>query len=119
MEIFEVSKKIEQKIKLLEEGRSRLEEKAHYKAETISNYDRKMAIVLIKLKNGESLGIGEAIIEKPPASIMDKIARGICWEDKLAMETADADYKLTVEKLKSIEAELNGYQSIFRHLERV
>jgi hypothetical protein len=118
-DIGDVARLIEQKINLLQEGRSQLKDKAHYKAETISNYERKIAIVLIKLKNGESLALDGNVIQKPPTTIAKEIARGICWEEKLALETAETEYKLTVEKLKSVEAELNGYQSIFRHLEKI
>ena len=119
MDVIEVAKEIESRIKLLGEGRKQILEKARRKSETISNYERKIAIVLIKLKNGEPMGLEGNVVEKCPASIMEKIARGICWEEKLAMEQADAEYKLTIGKMRSIEAELNGFQSIYRHLDKM
>lgn len=117
MEGIKIARKIEEKIQLLEEGRQQLLDKAKFKAETISNYERKMAIVLIKLKNGEPLSLDSNVIEKPPASVMEKIARGICWEEKLQMELAEAEYKIVIDKLRSVQAELNGFQSMNRHLD--
>lgn len=119
MEGFKIAQKIEEKIQLLEVGRSELLEKAKFKAETISNYERKIAIVLIKLKNGEPLSLDGNVIEKSPASIMEKIAKGICWEEKLQMELAEAEYKIVVDKLRSVQAELNGFQSMNRHLDSI
>ena len=117
MEIVKISDEIQKKINLLEKGRRQLQEKANYKAETIGNYDRKLAIVLIRLKTGQPISLDGNIIEKPPASIMEKIAKGICWEEALAKEQATAEYALTVTKLQIVQAELNALQSIFRHLQ--
>jgi len=119
IDVTSIADKIKEKVALLEEGRKQLRDKAHYKAETISNYERRLAIVLIRLKNGEPLSLEGNVIEKPPATTTEKIAKGICWEDKLALETAEAEYKLTLAKMQAIQAELNGYQSIYRHLESV
>lgn len=122
LDVKKVADLIEEKIKLLVKGRFQLEERAKYKAEALSNYDRKLAIVIIKLRNGEPISIDQkedTIVKNPPATLIEKIARGVCWEEKLAMELADAEYKLTIEKLKAVESELNGYQSINRYLEKV
>lgn len=109
--------KIEEKIRLLEIGREKLLESAKFKAETIGNYDKKLAIVLIKLKNGEQLSLDGNIIENPPATLAVKIANGICWEECIQMELATAEYKANVSKMSSVEAELNGYQSINKWLD--
>lgn len=117
MEIIQVAKKIEEKIKTLELGRNILKEYAENKAQTISNYEKEIAKILIGLKNGREYELDGEKIEKPPASIMEKIARGICFQEKLNMELSEAQYKNAIVGMSAIQAELNGYQSIFRHLE--
>ena len=116
MELMQTSKKIEEKIKTLELGRDILKEYAKNKAETISNYEKQMAIVLIRLKNGSEFDLEGEKIKNPPASIMEKIAKGVCFKEKLDMELAEAQYKNAIVGMGAIEAELNGYQSINRFL---
>jgi len=49
---------------------------------------------------------------------MEKIAKGICYQEKLNMELAEAQYKNAIVGMSAIQAELNGFQSIYRHLEQ-
>ena len=119
MELLEIAKKIEEKIQLLERGRGGLLPLAIERATKLAKYDKQLAIVLIGLKNGVAMSCQEAIIQNPPATIAEKIAKGICWQGKLEMEKADTEYKLAVQKLSCVEAELNGYQSIFRYLSEI
>lgn len=118
MEIMDISKKIQDKIGLLEDMRLRIKERAERKATAISNYDKALAITIIKLKNGKHMELDNNIIEKPPTTIIDKIAKGVCYKEKLEMEEADALYKCVISNINSVLAELNAYQSIFRHLEK-
>jgi len=108
MEIIEIAKKIEEKIKLLEKGRQTLAIKAKEKAEAIAEYDKKMAKTIIQMKN-----------EGMPITLIERIAKGICWKEKLAKELAEAEYKNATVKMEAIMAELNGYQSINRYLEKM
>jgi len=117
MELIAVSKRIEEKIRTLELGREILKEYAQNKANTIANYEKAIAKVLIRLKNGDEFTLEGEVIKSPPASVMEKIAKGICFNEKLAQELAEAQYKNAIVGMGAIEAELNGYQSIFRHLE--
>ena len=68
METQKTADQIDKKIALLEEGRATILKSAEAKAKTIGQYDKKLAIVLIKLKNGESLSLEGNTIEKPPAT---------------------------------------------------
>ena len=108
MEIIEIAKKIEEKIKLLEKGRQTLAIKAKEKAEAIAEYDKKMAKTIIQMKN-----------EGMPITLIERIAKGICWKEKLAKELAEAEYKNATVKMEAVMAELNGYQSINRYLEKM
>ncbi len=48
---------------------------------------------------------------------MKEIAKGIVYKESFAKESGDAEYKATVSIVDAIKAELNGLQSINRHLE--
>ena len=119
LDLVEIADLIRQKVQLLEKGRGLLENAAKEKSCAISTYDKKLAVVLIKLKNGQTLSLEGNEVTNPPATISEKIAKGICSNEKLDMELAEARYKCVLSKQESIQAELNGYQSIFRHLEKM
>jgi len=116
-EPIEVASQIEKKIKLLEIGRSKLNAAASQKALTIAQYHCKRAVVIMKLKAGKPMELEDETIENPPATLTKEIADGICWEERQAMELAEATYKALIEKMHSAQAELNGWQSINRYLE--
>lgn len=117
MQTTKIADQIDAKERLLVEGRGKIMPSAEAKAKTIGEYDKKLAIVLIKLKNGESLSLEGNTIEKPPATLAEKIAKGICWEERMNMELATAMYKGNISKLESVQAELNGLQSKNKWLE--
>jgi hypothetical protein len=107
MDIIQVAKDIEGRIDTLTKGRAGLEQRAVDKANSISAYDKALKIEILKLKDGGKL----------PATLIEKVARGTCHKERLAMELADAMYKIQSIKLTVIQAELNGFQSIYRHLD--
>lgn len=117
MELIKVAELIEQRIRLLERGRQTLQERAERKAETIATYEKRIAVVMIELKNGVEMMWEEQTIKNPPATLIEKIARGICWQEKLEMEKCEAEYRNAIAGLSCIQAELNGFQSINRFLE--
>ena len=105
-ELLKIADEIRMKVKLLEKGRSELQEKARNKANAIGNYDKVLAIAIIKHKD----------TGKYPATLIEKIAKGDCYKERAAAELAEAEYKLTITKMNAIQAELNGFQSIYKHL---
>jgi hypothetical protein len=107
---------IEKKIALLEQGRGLLEGLGNDKALMTAIYDKDLAIALIKLRNGKDFMLEGEAIKDPPAGLCEKIAKGICWESRLRMEQADITYKSAITKMDSIRSELNGCQSVNRHL---
>jgi hypothetical protein len=117
MHIIEIAKKIQDKILLLEQGRSKLEAAAIDKSNTIAGYDKSLAITLIRIRAGKPVELEGEIAKDIPTTMAEKVARGICWKERFEMEKAEAMYKATVSKLSSIAAELNGYQSINRYLQ--
>ena len=117
MEIVKVADKIEHRIDLLEKGRQVIQERAENKARKIAHYEKELALTLIKIKEGVEMELEGHKIKALPVSIMEKIAKGMCWKEKLDMELADAEYRNAIAGMRALEAELNGYQSIYRHLE--
>lgn len=118
MHVIDVAKRIEQKITLLEKARGTLEGLANDKALTAALYDKDLAIEIMKLKSGKIASLEGESIKDPPATIIEKIARGICWESKLRADQAEALYKVAITKLETVQSELNGYQSIYRFLDK-
>lgn len=116
MDLIDVTTKIEEKIASLEQFREELERTAKEKAITLSNYDKELAKVIISLKNGKSYILESVSIEKPLTTIIEKIAKGICWEEALKKDLAETSYKNTIEVIDIVKAQLNGYQTIQRHL---
>ncbi len=109
-----IAKVIEDKIKLLEIGRTRLEKDSFEKVEQLALYEKSLAKTIIQLKNGKEMELEGEKIQNPPATIMEKIARGICYQEKMNADLADITYKSTIVKIQTIQAELNAYQSLFK-----
>lgn len=119
METVEVALEIRKKIAELDTWKKELLSISVPKAQAESDYDKAMAKTIIGLKNGISYEIDSIFIQNPPATVMDRVARGICWNEKLEMDKAETKYKSTLNIINLIEAQLNGYQSINRHLSEV
>ncbi len=119
MELLKISQEIKNKIDLLAKGRAELSTRALAKAEAVSDYDRMLAKTLIALKNGVEFVLDEETIISPPATITEKIARGICWKEKLEQEKAEALYRNASLGLSSLMSELSALQSILKYLEEV
>lgn len=106
-ELIKIADEIRGKVRLLEQGRAELQNKAQNRAQAIAEYDKCLAVSIIKHRDSG----------KYPATLIEKIAKGDCYKERAAAELAEAEYKLTVTKMNAIQAELNGFQSIYRHLD--
>ncbi len=109
MEVLQVAQQIEDKIHLLERGRGELEALAREKARSITEYDKALSITILRLKDEGKL----------QATLIEKVSKGQCHKERLAMELADALYKVQTTKMNAVQAELNGYQSVFKHLDNM
>lgn len=118
MHVFDVAQKIQKKIELLEKARGTLEGLANDKALTAALYEKDLAVTLIKLKNGAPFILEGESIKDVPATLCEKIAKGIVWESKLRADQAEASYKLAIIKLECVETEMNALQSINRYLDK-
>ncbi len=108
---------IEKVIEELGKCRRELETKGREKAIALSNYDRRIAITIVSLRDGDLLKIGEREIKQLPVSVMEKVAKGICRDDRLAMDVAESGYKACITNIQVLMVQLSAYQSIYRHLE--
>lgn len=108
MEVMQVAASIEQKIALLEEFRQRLNTFTRNKvlSTAIAEYDKQIAIAVAKLK-----AAGE------PVTIIEKLAKGECWQAKGKVSHAEVEYKAIVANIDIIKAQLMGFQSIYKHLD--
>jgi len=119
MELFAVSSKIQEKINLLETGRKELSKRSQKRAEKVANYEKELGITILKLKNNAIKEYEGMSCENLPATVIEKIAKSIVWADKLEAELAETEYKNAVVGIHCVESELNGYQSIFKHLTEI
>ena len=117
MEIIEISKRITEKIELLETGRNELLKRARRKAESVANYEKVLAMTMIKLKSNAIPEVFGFEVNNLPATLIEKTARGLVYSEKLEMELAEAEYKAAIVGMNAIESELNGYQSVNRYLQ--
>lgn len=117
MEIIEIAKQISNRIILLSKGRILIRDRAKAKADAVSSYEKTLAITMLKLRNGAIPEFEGQKIETLPVTLIEKIAKGICWKEKMNCELAIDEYKAAVIGMDSLKAELNGYQSINRHLD--
>ncbi len=116
-EVIDIQKKIEQNIMLIQKERPKLDILAREKAVYAANYDKAIAVTIMKLNNGKALELDGETVKDPAKSIMEKIAKGICYQERLDMDVAEANYKSQVLKLDAVKAVLNGWQSVNRHLD--
>lgn len=117
MELIQVKDCIESLIKEIGKTRREIEEKGREKAVAISDYDRQLAVTLATLRNGDNYTLAGKTYPAPPITIMEKLAKGICCTERYNLEIADSAYKACISNLEALKAQLNGYQSIYKHLD--
>lgn len=117
MDIITVAEQIEKYTLLIGVERKKLPEYARRKSEALAEYEKALAIVILKLKNGEITEFEGQSVDKLPATLIEKVAKGICWKERLEADRTEAEYKNQVIAIQAIEAQLNGYQSLNRYLE--
>ena len=109
MDILNVKDAIEKLISEIGKCRRDIETKGNARAKAISNYDKQLKIAIVVLKDEG----------KFPATLIEKIAKGVCCDHREQLELAEVAYKACISNLEALKAQLNGYQSIYRHLESV
>lgn len=109
MELIKVKDCIEKLISEIGKCRREIEAKGLEKARTIALYDVKLGGAIQVLREEG----------KFPATLIEKIAKKLCADERKAMEEADVLYKACISNLEALKAQLNGYQSIYRYMDSV
>jgi len=116
MDIVFISKKITQKIEALGQARESILSFAVQRASAIANYDKELAITIVKLRMGEMQEINGVLVKEASISLIEKLAKGICYNARLRLEKAEGLYRATQTNMRALEAELNGLQTLNRTL---
>ena len=116
-DVLSSKERIELKISELENGRSQILGLSANLAIAISNYDRALALSMLKLLNGQINSFENQEVTKVSATTVKDIAKGLCWRERLKLEEATGEYKAHISNMETIRAELNGLQSINKHLQ--
>jgi len=119
MELQVISQQMTKRIKALTDSRSTLKDLAITKANAITEYEKKVAITIIKLRNGMEAELEGEVISNPPVTVIDKVSKGMCWQEKLEMEKSEALYKAEIVCMNALQAELNGLQSLNKYVTEV
>lgn len=120
MDFIVIQQEIYNKTKLLERGRKVLDKLADEKAMAIVAYEKALAFKELELGDKKEIEIEGKVYKKPAASVLKDIAKGlIADQEGLQKELTEYRYKNAVAKMKAIESEMNGLQSINRYIDKM
>jgi len=117
MDLIKIGESIQRKIVDIEKIKSTIKERGEKKAQKSAEYEKQLSITMIKLRNGIEYKLDDQVVSNPPATILEKIARGICFKERLDMEEAEALYKSAIINLEATMAQMNALQSLSKYLE--
>jgi len=100
----------------LNQSKQCLEEYSLDRDEKNTDYERKLAITIINLRNGKEYELDGEIIKDIPVSVMEKIAKGICWKEKLEADLSESKYQNLNKQITISIAQLSAWQTIFKTL---
>ena len=103
----EIAQKIERKIEDLEAFRQRLNKFVA---------DKELSKAIIAYEKAKGIETETLKMEGKPVSIIDSIAKGSCAELKGELTDAEIKYKAILVNLTVLQSQLNGFQSVNKHL---
>ena len=107
MDLIQISQEINHRIELMAKGRLELQKRAQAKAESLSEYEKKLATTIMALKPHH------------PATILEKVARGECWRECLEKDLKEAEYRNAIIGLRTLQAEANCLQTLYKRQEEI
>lgn len=116
-DIIKTAEKIEEKIFELQQAREQIIEAAQDKAKAVSEYDKSLAVTILRLKNNDIRMFEGQEISNLPATLIGPVAKGIVYEKAFTKELCEDTYKSRIVQMDAIRAELNGLQSINKYIE--
>lgn len=115
----DVAELIRDKIAGLDQERPRLFDTSQSKAQAISDYDRAIALVVLKLKNGTIKEFEGEPINGLAVTLIPLIAKGICWKECFTKEAEENGYKAVISNIEVLKSQMNGLQSINKYLDNL
>ena len=116
-DLIQIATTIQNIVKEIGEYRRMLKESGETLATATRDYDRKMAITLATLGDSETYELAGKTYKSPPVTIREKIAKGICCEERYKLVLAETGYKACITNINALQAQLNANQSLFRYLD--
>jgi len=117
IEVVQMAEQIESACREIQRLSGQLDKLGQRQAEAAAEYDKAIAIALVKLKNGEEMDVFGMKVKSPPATTSEKIAKGLCYQERLNADLAESALKACQQKLRAAEAILSGRQSKNRYLD--
>lgn len=118
MDVIAVQEEIEKRINWLDDLLKRLTETGQTLALADAEYDRDLALAMLGIEHGSVKEIEGVPIGKVTTTTLRDKAKGVCWQARLKLVQAEALHKGTKTKIDTVSAQLNAWQSIFRHIEQ-
>ena len=115
MDLISTAEEIIRKTREIEGLSRSLDGLAIERASKAAEYEKDLASTILKLKNGIEFELDGEIVRNPPVTTMDKLARGICWRQRLESDVADLSYRNAMKRLDMLSGVLNAYQSLHRY----
>ena len=118
MEPITIAQKIQERIDEIDMYKNIIFEAATKKAKTKKEYAKACVLTKLQLKNGTIDTWEGEKVGKINQSAADSMAKEMNYQLLFEAEEADAHYKSVIVCIESTVAQMNGLQSINRHLER-
>ena len=117
MDLITIRNKIEENLKLLRATSRELKIRSQDKANAKGEYEKQLAIAMLRLRQGEPEFIESISAEWQSVSGLERIAKGLCYKESIALDLAESAYKNAVIGIQTVQVEINALQSILRYLE--
>lgn len=112
MDILTNKENIESEIQVIESLVNRIPQAAEEKAVSLADYDKMIAVTILKLKNGVIKEFEGQPVNNIPATLIPTLAKGICYKEAFDREMGEANYKGLIVQIEAHKAMLNGFQSM-------
>lgn len=119
MDLIQVSQEIIKLQQTLKKMGRHIKDRIVKRAKLESEYDKALAVTIIELKSGVTKELGGKSITSPPVTLIPKISVGLCWQEKLNTDTAEAEYKSLMANIDNVKTQITALQSILKHIESI
>ncbi len=104
-DIIELAVIIENLIAAIGVEYKKLDDLGNAKAKTMIDYEKAIAVATLRLKKEHAI------------TILKDVAKGECVAELYAKIVGESAYKACITIIEANKAQLNAYQSLFRHLD--